>query len=741
MGLLTQGIPLSWPASQPYRAKVKQDGIEQFLSVFHAAKNFKDHELKWGDEIEYLLLNIDTQAHRATLSLRAPELLKILQQDEHSQPEGSSVPVLWRPEYPRWMIEGTPGIPYRSFAADLVNVERNMALRRMEIAKQLHPGEVVLSLTTFPRMGCGIYTTPPTTPFGPVARSFFTSDKVINIHPRFPTLTRNIRTRRERKVDIQVPLFMDEYTSPTRPLIPQDAEHMALLKKAGDALVSNGNTDHNVDIDLLVEGLETVVGETIVMDSAAFGMGSSCLQVTIQGRDLSESRYLYDQLAVMAPLMLALTAATPALRGLLADTDVRWDVISASMDDRTIEESESGHIPKSRYSSIDCYVSCREKCKPASYNDLPVPINEKAYKRLMDGGVDHMLARHIAHLFIRDPLVIFDGKVEQDNSSSTDHFENIQSTNWNTVRFKPPPPGTDIGWRTEFRSMEVGLTDFENAAFSVFTVLLSRVIVAFNLNFYIPISRVDENMEIAHTRNAAKSQSFYFRKNVFKSSDGSQFVCDCGHIHNATLVGGHAECVDINTFCGKSDQGSQSSDSDSESFELMSLDEIFNGMPLCHDGHQAGFAFPGLIPLMRGYLDALEIDAMTRARLMLYLDFVSERASGELCTNASYIRKFIREHPSYAGDSVVSQEICYDLITRLNGVTSGEISAPELLGRFQEESIYGEVETAATMMKRMQRMWEGTEATMLPGSSMPRRALHETLLSIAKVQKDTRCGC
>jgi glutamate--cysteine ligase catalytic subunit len=39
--------------------------------------------------------------------------------------------------------------------------------------------------------------------------------------------------------------------------------------------------------------------------------------------------------------------------------------------------------------------------------------------------------------------------------------------------------------------MEVQMTDFENAAFSVFVVLLSRAIMSFNLNFYIPISKVD----------------------------------------------------------------------------------------------------------------------------------------------------------------------------------------------------------------------------------------------------------
>lgn len=108
-------------------------------------------------------------------------------------------------------------------------------------------------------------------------------------------------------------------------------------------------------------------------------------------------------------------------------------------------------------------------------------------------GLDDKIASHIAHLFIRDPLVQFSETVEQDDSASMDHFENIQSTNWQTIRFKPPPVNSPIGWRVEFRSMEIQMTDFENAAFSVFIVLLTRAIISFDLNFYMPISLVSED--------------------------------------------------------------------------------------------------------------------------------------------------------------------------------------------------------------------------------------------------------
>jgi glutamate--cysteine ligase catalytic subunit len=58
------------------------------------------------------------------------------------------------------------------------------------------------------------------------------------------------------------------------------------------------------------------------------------------------------------------------------------------------------------------------------------------------------------------------------------------------MRFKPPPPKSPIGWRVEFRPMEVQMTEFENAAYVVFIVLLTRVILSFQLNLLLPISKV-----------------------------------------------------------------------------------------------------------------------------------------------------------------------------------------------------------------------------------------------------------
>ena len=51
--------------------------------------------------------------------------------------------------------------------------------------------------------------------------------------------------------------------------------------------------------------------------------------------------------------------------------------------------------------------------------------------------------------------------------------------------------------------MEVQPTDFENAAFAVFVVLLSRAILNYNMNLYIPISNVRPMNSVSHAMNTA----------------------------------------------------------------------------------------------------------------------------------------------------------------------------------------------------------------------------------------------
>lgn len=191
--------------------------------------------------------------------------------------------------------------------------------RRVIAKDHMEPTEVPVTLTTFPLLGLTDTLKPEYPLHGDKLRSQFLPDEIANPHIRFPTLAANIRARRGRKVEINVPVFRDEATPwPFHdPTVNYD-----LHKYPEDADVRNGAAKEN----------------SIYMDAMAFGMGSCCLQITFQAKNIDEGRKMYDQLSPLGPIMLALTAATPIYKGFLADTDVRWNQISRAVDDRTAEE-------------------------------------------------------------------------------------------------------------------------------------------------------------------------------------------------------------------------------------------------------------------------------------------------------------------------------------------------------------------------------------------------------------------
>ena len=88
----------------------------------------------------------------------------------------------------------------------------------------------------------------------------------------------------------------------------------------------------------------------------------------------------------------------------------------------------------------------------------------------------------------------------------------MQSTNWNSLRFKnPPTEDTNIGWRVEFRPMDIQLTDFENSALTICTGMIANVVNMFDLDFILPVSLVDENMKRAHNRNGLLETKFWWK--------------------------------------------------------------------------------------------------------------------------------------------------------------------------------------------------------------------------------------
>lgn len=503
-------------------------------------------------------------------------------------------------------------------------IELNMRLRREEMKRFLtEPGETVQSIVAFPRLGCPDFTFPnfkPTPNKGFSCSLFYPDQAVRQSVPRFGSVTQNIRERRGSKVAINVPIFKDLNTpSPFIETFPA--------------------------IDR--EGAEAALPDHIFMDGMGCGMSLGCLQVTLQACNLSEARLLYDQLVALSPIMLALSAGAPIIRGYLSDVDCRWNIISEASDDRTPEERGLAPLKenrfvilKSRFDSVSTYLLPEEK----DYNDIDLMYDQDVCQQLIFAGVDEQVARHVAHLFIRDPVTsLCLEDLQQNDEENSSLFENINSTNWQTVRFKPPPPdSSSMGWRVEFRPMDIQLTDFENAAFITFVILLTRAILSFDLNLLIPISKVDENMVKAQKRDAARQGEFHFRKNLKK--------CDTmKEVEN---------CQNEDLYCGGE-------------FEMMSIDRIINGK----DGE-----FPGLIPLINRYLATVEVDLNTCSTLSQYLNLISKKASGELLTTAQWIRRFVESHTEYKRDSVVDERICYDLLRKIDQIGQGE--APELFGKF-----------------------------------------------------------
>ncbi|CAM9700318.1 unnamed protein product [Phaeothamnion confervicola] len=257
--------------------------------------------------------------------------------------------------------------------------------------------------------------------------------------------------------------------------------------------------------------------------------------------------------------------------------------------------------------------------------------------------------------------------------------------------------------------MEVNVTDTENAAFVVFVVLVTRVILAFDLNLYIPLSKVDENMQRAHARDAVGKQKFFWRQHMAPPGDdaaddggsgsGSESGGNVGVSMNDGGAGAAAEGTggggggsggnrggggsgvgsraaspthDDHSHSSDNHEGAhQSCNQPATGFEEMTIQQIMMGK---------GSYYPGLIPLVYAYLEHIGCDAETTARMHDYMELIRQRATGQLPTTASWMRAFVRAHPAYRGDSVVPEEVAHDLLEECRAIGEGRRQAPELLG-------------------------------------------------------------
>ena len=285
MGLLSQlGETLSYEDSKKLFQEIKQKGLIQFLKLYHKfhLKKLANPPVLWGDEIEFHIINLNPKTKEAKIQCDISYIYKKFAEINEKETQEFEI----QPEYGAWMLETVPNLPFK-YCCDLVPVIKNMAIRREVIQSLLNENDMIFTIPVFPLLGTphsflktneipsneDHKTNETINGFdsfdkkNPITHSIFIDDQIINSHPRFPALTKNIRERRGEKVMIKVPLFIDEKTQTK-------------------------------------ESLEEPYPGFIYMDAMAFGMGNCCLQVTFSTRDIDHARFFYDQLAILAPLIV-----------------------------------------------------------------------------------------------------------------------------------------------------------------------------------------------------------------------------------------------------------------------------------------------------------------------------------------------------------------------------------------------------------------------------------------------------
>ncbi|BAM41517.1 uncharacterized protein TOT_030000779 [Theileria orientalis strain Shintoku] len=395
--------------------------------------------------------------------------------------------------------------------------------------------------------------------------------------------------------------------------------------------INDDNSDTNTSFDVksrhnkLKDDFETLSNydeNLIFMDSTGFGMGMCCLQLTFSCYNLDEARYLYDQCVVLTPILLSLSSATVGYRGLLADSDHRWSVLVQAMDDLN-EDREI--IRKSRYSTSSLYLSTSQFCLDnyKYLNDIPVASDLDCFIHLIKFGIDPILARHISHKMVYQPLVVYEEDFGRVNCDETDmHYQIFHATNWASVRLNHPKilesrahssdsKPEKIPWRVEFRPMDIQLTDEENSMFICVVAYLVKVLLLKRLNLYMPISLVDINTEISSKIESCHRDLFYFREDIT---------------------------------------------SNKLSIKKFSLHDILFG--------QVGL-FRIVVENLENEFVSGDVSREFRDQLVKYFKHFEQLTLGNTPTNATKLRRFIQTHPTYTGDGTITDQILYDIIQNL----------------------------------------------------------------------------
>lgn len=198
------------------------------------------------------------------------------------------------------------------------------------------------------------------------------------------------------------------------------------------------------------------------------------------------------------------------------------------------------------------------------------------------------------------------------------------------MRFKPPPSkDSKIGWRVEFRSMDIQLTDFENAAMTILLGLIVNVINNYDVDFIMPISLIDINMERAHKRDGLLTEKFWFKtSNVKDSNYKSNKLAETNFTrsHSDDFETSSTDSLNIETY-------------DKEEYHELYIHEILEG--------KQSINFKGILPLIEDFMEGKKYNKEQVGEIRVFMAFLVERAKGQIITGAKYMRDFVLSHPEY----------------------------------------------------------------------------------------------
>ena len=157
------------------------------------------------------------------------------------------------------------------------------------------------------------------------------------------------------------------------------------------------------------------------------------------------------------------------------------------------------------------------------------------------------------------------------------------------------------------------------------------------------MTKVDENFENSYQRDAINNKKFWWRVNCF----------------DPKFVNYNYDKGDFNY-----------EKDDKENIKLLTINEIFNGVK--------EYNYPGLLNMIKEEIYQDHKDIEIQKKLLQFVNFLERRTKGELFTDAKYIRKFVNEHPKYKKDSIITEEINYDLIMHILQIQNGLLKPKEL---------------------------------------------------------------